>query len=70
MRAAGVLLVILKAMLYNFTLILHGKLFSLPAKVFQFFIKVFIQQSLDSRSPGKAGENRIFKTFTMQSLSE
>lgn len=70
MRAAGVLLVILKAVLYHFTLILRGKLSSLLAKVSQFFIEVFIQQQLDSRSPGKAGENGFFKTFIMQTLSE
>lgn len=70
MRAAGVLLVIMKAMLYHFTLILRGKLSSLLAKVSQFFIKVFILQKLDSHSPGKAGENGFFKTFIMQTLSE
>lgn len=39
MGAAGALLVILKVMLYHFTLILIGKRSSLPAKVSQVFIK-------------------------------
>lgn len=70
MKAAGLFLVILKAMLYHFTLILLGKLSSLPDKVSQFLIKVFIQQKADSCSAGKAGENGFFKTLIMQTLSE
>lgn len=70
MRAAGVVLVILKAMLYHFTLILLVKLSSLHPKVSQFFINIFIQQKLDFCSPGKAGENGFFKPLIMQTLSE
>lgn len=70
MRAAGVLSVILKMMLYHFTLILLGNLSSLPVTVPQFFIKVSIQQNTDSCSPGKAGGNGFFKPLIMHILSE